>query len=309
LADAEQSYTRALQVKPAFAEALCNRGTLLHRLGRHDAALADYDLALQARPAYALAHQYRGNTLRALGRNEDAIAAYHQALACGADAQHLPYIHYMLATLGAEAAPASPPLQYVRELFDQYAGHFDEHLVDQLQYRTPELLVDALRPSLPPGQLDTLDLGCGTGLCAPLLAPFSASLTGVDLSENMLAQARRRGGYTRLACSDIASFLRQCAQQYDLVVAADVFVYVGELDTVFEGVRAALRPGGVFAFSVEAGQDTGVALRESGRYAHGEAYVRTLSTRHGFEIRELSRHAVRQDKGAGIEGYLVVLRG
>jgi predicted TPR repeat methyltransferase len=308
-ADAEESYGRALQLKPAFAEGLCNRGTLMQRLGRHEEALADYGLALQARPQYALAHQYRANTLRALGRHEEAIAAYHQALACGADAQHQPYLHYMLATLGAEPAPAAPPAQYVRELFDQYAGHFDEHLVGKLQYRTPQLLVDALRPALPPGQLDTLDLGCGTGLCAPLLAPFSTSLTGVDLSQNMLAEARRRGLYTGLACDDITSYLRHCTQQYDLVAAADVFVYVGELDPVFEGVRAILRPGGVFAFSVEAEADAGLTLRPSGRYAHGEAYLRMLAGRHGFEVRELSRHAVRQDRGADVEGYLVVLRG
>src|SRR5882724_701396 len=131
---------------------------------------------------------HRGRALADMGRRDEAVAAYRKALACGGDARE---IMYVLACLGAEPIPEAAPVEYVKGLFDQYAAAFDEHLVETLEYKTPALLVDIMRELVPStsGLLDVLDIGCGTGLCGPLLRPWARTLVGVDLSPKMLAKA------------------------------------------------------------------------------------------------------------------------
>ncbi|WP_188564250.1 tetratricopeptide repeat protein [Undibacterium terreum] len=303
------TYSSLIQAYPAYADAWCNRGMALQKSQLFQQALENYDEALRLRPDFANAHLYRANSLRALGRTEEAKSAYLHAREQGADAEQ---VDYALAALGVIAAPASSPASYVKELFDQYAEHFDLHLLEGLQYRTPALLVDMLReglkaPSLA-GTLDIVDLGCGTGLCGTLLKPFSRKLIGVDLSPNMLQQAAARNVYDTLACAEINQFLSDKPESCDVVLAADVFVYVGDLAGIFAAARAALRSDGLFAFSVEESEQEEIVLRPSLRFAHSSAYLQRMAERHGFIIKKMDSRVIRQDDGADLYGFLVVLQ-
>ena len=312
--DAIAAYDRALALAER-ADVWCARGAALKKSGQLVAALASYDQALRLRPDYALAAHYRANVLRALGRNQEARTAYHRALALGCDTVE---IRFALAALGEGEVPAAAPSAYVKDLFDQYAGHFDRHLVEVLGYRTPLLLGELLgRHGLSAGAaggqpqlLDVLDLGCGTGLCGPILRPLAQTLTGVDLSEKMLDKAREPGLYDELACADILEWLHGRQAQWDLVLAADVFVYVGDLAPVFGQVGAALRAGGLFAFSVETGKDEGdgYAITPSNRYAHAPDYVRATARAAGFELLEMSPAVLRREHETDVPGQLVLLR-
>jgi predicted TPR repeat methyltransferase len=154
-----------------------------------------------------------------------------------------------------------------------------------------------------------LDLGCGTGLCGPLLRPMTERLEGVDLSGNMLSKARALGVYDRLIQGELAQYLAGAGQRYELVVSADVFIYVGALEEVFDGVARVLEPGGAFVFSVEllpAGHD--FLLRPSQRYAHSERYLRALALRHGFEIKSSAHLPVREDQRQPIPGLYMCLQ-
>jgi predicted TPR repeat methyltransferase len=277
--------------------------------------LNSFRQALDIRADYARAQLGIANTLRTLGHSDDAVAAYEKALGLGADPE---LVGYMLAALGAQQAPASSPAAYVQGLFDQYAGRFDRHLVEVLQYRTPALLADAVRRSalqtaVAAAVLDVLDLGCGTGLCGALLRPIARKLEGVDLSPRMLERARELGIYDALHCAEMTGFLLARPISADLIVAADVFVYAGDLAAVFAAARAALRPTGQLAFSVEvlgAGglpDAVGFALRPSGRYAHSEAYLRGLAAAHGFSVSALESCVLRKEDGADIAGLLAVM--
>jgi predicted TPR repeat methyltransferase len=280
-------------------------GTALKRLGRLDAALHSYERALVLKPDYANAHHYRANTLRSLHRNEEAIDAYRQALALGADQQQ---VSFALAALGAGDAPVASPAGYVRDLFDQYAGHFDEHLVDRLGYRTPALLDAAIRKVADIGNARVLDLGCGTGLMGQYLRPRASRLVGVDLSARMLDKARERGIYDQLECSGIDAYLATQAASFELVAAADVLVYFGDLAPLFGQVRRALSAGGWFGFSVEASMDADFALRPSNRYAHSLAYLRRLAAAAGFAVCAEEAAPLRTENGAPVDGFLLVLR-
>jgi predicted TPR repeat methyltransferase len=305
--EAIHSYECALRINPDYAEAWCNRGTALYKLHEYEAALDSFELALQIRPDYANAHHYRGNVLRALDRPQQAIGAYQQALAHGADASQL---NYLLAALGVGGTPSVAPASYVKELFDQYAGHFDQHLQGVLQYQVPRLLAEAIDRHRAMDELDTLDAGCGTGLCAPYLRPYSRRLTGVDLSEKMLDKAAQTALYDELICAELGQFLALQPECFDLIAAADVLVYIGDLQAVFEGARLALRRGGLLAFSVEQGAAQELLdfrLQTSHRYAHSVDYIKRLASRHGFSVAGMQAAIARQDKGDDISIWLVVL--
>jgi len=300
--EAVDTYRNAVEADPGNAQAWSAYGTLLLRMGDSGHALVCHHRALALQPGNAQAHLHYANALRALNRIGDAIDAYRDALACGADADA---VTYHLAALGVHPAPAAPPAHYVAALFDQYADGFDQHLQQVLHYRVPGLLMDALAGRLNAPALDVIDLGCGTGLCGPLLRPHARTLVGVDLSPQMLEQSLRRGVYDELVCADITAVLQ--GRGADLLVAADVLVYLGDLQPLFRAVRQALRPGGLFGFSVEALERGEYALRGSGRYAHAASYLRAQAQAHGLTVESLAEQTLRQDAGENVAGYIVVL--
>lgn len=304
LPEAVESFDRALHLRPDWAEAYCAQGMSLHRLGEFGAAVDSYDQAIRHRPDYALAHYHRGNALRALDRREEAIAAYRAALAHGDNPET---IAFALASVGEGETPAALPNDYVRSLFDQYANHFDQHLTEVLGYKTPAVLDALLRHVAPSSELATVDLGCGTGLCGPYLRAYSRKLVGVDLSQQMLDKAAERKLYDELACDDLTGYLRGRTASFDLAVAADVFVYIGDLALVFDTVHAALRPGGRFCFSVEAGEGADYVLRPSNRYAHTLEYLQRLAAATGFTILATQAMEARQENGAPIAAHAIIM--
>ena len=213
--------------------------------------------------------------------------------------------HY-LASVSAIASPA-PPRHFVVSLFDSYAEGFEQHLVEVLNYRAHQVLaqrVTAMNRRFAAG----LDLGCGTGLCGALVQPVTQWLEGVDLSCIMVTQARSRGVYDQVEQADVVQHLAAAPRRYDLVLAADVFIYVGALEAVFAGVARVMEPSGLFCFSVEvAGEDEDFALRPSLRYVHSERYLRRLAAEHGFEVDTVERHPIREDQQRPIPGLFASL--
>ena len=305
LQEAVESFDRAIHLRPDWAEAYSAQGASLHKLGEFAASLDSYDQALKHQPDYALAHYHRGNALRSLGRREEAVAAYRAALAHGDDPET---IAFALASVGEGTPPPALPNDYVRSLFDQYANHFDQHLTEVLGYQTPAVLDALLRHVAPASELNTVDLGCGTGLCGPYLRAYSRRLDGVDLSQQMLDKAAERQLYDELACADLLAYLDDRNAAYDLAVAADVFVYIGDLAPVFRAVHAALRPGGRFCFSVEAGDDADYVLRPSNRYAHTLEYLQRLAAGTGFTVLASQALAAREENGAPIAAHAIIMR-
>lgn len=338
--EALESYERALAINPAYAEAYNNRGVALRRLRRSAEALASYERALKIKPAYAEAHNNRATVLRedlkknpealiaadmalslnarepdahlnrahalvALKRPDEAIVSYRNALACGGNAELL---SYYLAALGAEATPSTSPLRYVESLFDEYAGHFDRSLAG-LKYAVPEQLLEAVVTRTHPQErsLEIIDLGCGTGLCAPLFRPIARTLTGVDLSAGMLEKAGERALYDHLVKADLVDFLDAHPASFDLAIATDVFIYVGALERSFAAVAGALRRNGHFAFSVEACDGAGFVIRPSRRFAHSIPYLEALAGQYGFHVDGIIPIAVRQEEGQDIPGHIAVL--
>lgn len=313
--DAIDGYEDVLHLQPGHIQALCNRGICLQKIQQFPAAAESFERAIKIKPDYVRAHLQHGNTLRQMGQDDAAITACQAAAKYCKDEAELAHINYVLAALGVMDAPAMSPPAYIAELFDQYAGHFDAHLLEVLHYQVPSLLGKAVSRHIRPikaGPGNYLDLGCGTGLCATYLRPNASKLTGIDLSEKMLGQARKTGLYDELHCAEICDWLQLQDQDFDLIIAADVFVYIGQLDTVFAAVSRVMQAGAVLGFSVEASDNTtdenaDYILRPSQRYAHSHAYLQRLAHSHGFKIVESSREIARQDKGEDVPAHIIVM--
>jgi predicted TPR repeat methyltransferase len=305
-ADALPAFERLLKLQPQHAEAWFRHGQTLQLLDRHADALPSYERALALDAAQPQAWLNRAGILKDSGRSGDAIDAYRAALAHGADAEQ---VQFHLAVLEGGRTPERAPRAYVQELFDDYAERFEQHLVGALNYRGHRVLVEMLQHAAAGRHVQcALDLGCGTGLCGPLLKSFAAQVDGVDLSAQMLEQARKRGVYDRLVQGDIVEHLQTTDARYDLVNAADVFTYLGDLGAVFEGVARVLQRGGVFGFSVEAAADTvEFELRGSLRYAHSRRHIEMLAQRHGYTLRQCVQQPLREDQRKPIDALYVVL--
>ena len=213
--------------------------------------------------------------LRGLGHLDAAIRVGRKLLELAPGNVSIAYL--LKAVSGATDVERSPPA-YLVECFDGYAESFDEKLVQGLHYDVPATLCSAVERLAGPGRrFYSLDIGCGTGLCGPLLRPMSAELIGVDVSPRMLEQARRRGVYDELLCADLPGCLERWPARFDLVIAADLLIYFGDLRPLWAALTEVLRPGGLLAFNTERLEDEGYRLLPSGRFAHSLAYVRSIS--------------------------------
>lgn len=307
LAEAERHYLAALALDPRRAEAHNNLGATLQLMQRAEAAQASYRRAIAAKPGLSQPYLNLGRLLQELGKSGEAEACYTQALAQGLEPGV--FQHLLDAARGASTAQAPPA--YVRATFDGFAQQFDRHLVDTLDYRVPEMLSSAVRALSPPAQMDILDLGCGTGLCGERLRDLARRLVGVDLAPKMLEVARERGCYAELAHAELGQYLSaQAPASFDLVVAADVLIYIGDIGRIFEEVARVLRASGWFAFSIEQpSQDCdSYRLEQSGRYAQSLAYVRKLAREHGLAERSCLDVAIRKHGAQALPGQLLVLQ-
>lgn len=296
---------RVLLVNPNDVDSLRARAGLLSGLKLINQSLEDYDRALELDPKDHKTYADRAETLLIAKRTEEAAQSFKRALELGGDKAELTYA---LASLGQDVTPETAPANYVTHLFDWYAERFDDHLQNRLKYRTPELLCQEIMQLNPGTGLHVLDLGCGTGLCGPLLKPIAQHMTGVDLSSNMLEMARKRDVYDALVCADLTAYISTRIHQFELVVATDVFIYVGALEAVFAATRAAMKRDGIFAFSFETSEEHDLVLRPSRRYAHSVVYIQQLATTHGFVVQKLEPTVIREEGGENQDGYLALLR-
>ncbi|MFZ6656235.1 tetratricopeptide repeat protein [Undibacterium sp. TJN19] len=317
--EAIRSYERALAINPSLAEPWNNLALIHQKQKNISVALQCARQAAALQPDSAEIHNALGNIYKDAGQIKEAIASYQRAVELDphqGNARH--FIDVLSGNVSVQA-----PQAYVAKIFDDYAERFDEHLQQVLEYNIPAVIGRELK-SYHAGR-DTgwhiLDLGCGTGLVAKELAPIAAHMVGVDLSEKMLLKAQARQIYQRLVQSDLINMTRQEANaSYHVVTAADVFVYLGQLDEIVTDVARLLPVGGLFVFSVETAEETydlsgkeseaqkAYSLRTSGRYAHRPSYLQQLASQVGFHCLQQLPQTIRMENHTAIPGYLYIWR-
>jgi predicted TPR repeat methyltransferase len=296
-----------------IADRRADYAKMLDEGGDPDAAAELMEQALELAPAWAAGWYRFATYLEKAGATQPAIKAYRKTV--NLDADDIFGAGLKLALLGDAATPDQPPSRYVERLFDDYADRFEASLVEKLDYTVPRKLTALIATTGKSYGLG-VDLGCGTGLLGPEIRASVTRLEGFDLSQNMLTKAAEKHVYDHLAQADLSLTPEACGlfadgaqHRADLVTAADVLMYLGNLESVFAIVDALATPGADFAFSVEdAGEGGGFHLAPSLRYAHSETYVRDLCARHSLEVLEIVRTPIRKDGGKQVSGILFLTR-
>lgn len=300
----------AAKLIPGDWEAFNNLGVTHDALGNPALAQACFERALALKPDFLDALNNIAENLRRQNKMDAALATYRRI--CELDPKN-GYAKHMADTLGRQHSDQAPE-QYVVKVFDDYADNFETHLTETLHYQVPQHLVERLIQASPPPTAgwDALDLGCGTGLVGRAISPWSRHLTGVDLSSKMIEKSRASGVYQRLVCDDVVRVLKQGAtSSMDVILAADVFIYIGRLDELVAEAHRVLRPGGHLVFSIETLNDDGgrpYMLEPTGRYSQSLAYMTDLARTHGFVSKVCDASTIRQEAGHAVQGHLCVWR-
>jgi len=303
---AEAAYRTAIELNPAHIDAWTNLGILLNALKRIEEAAACYSKVITLRPKHRDARKLLAMAHCTLGEVDAAVRIFEEWLAEEPDD---PVARHMLAACTGQGVPDRASDGFVQTTFDSFAASFESKLA-KLSYRAPALIAAMLvdRGLEPTRRLDVLDAGCGTGLCGALVALFARTLSGVDLSEGMLKQAAEKNIYHALINAELTEYLRGHREAFDLIVSADTLVYFGDLANVIAAGAGALRPDGLFVFTLEhaVGEpgDATYRLERHGRYGHDQNYVERLLTGAGLRPR-IAQAELRMEAGIPVAGLVV----
>jgi predicted TPR repeat methyltransferase len=283
---------------PNVAAAILGLGEALRAAGQLPVAIAELQRALRLDPELDAARLELGSAWLDAGEADKALEVF-----AGLEPSTPGLAEKIAAAQSMRARPRSDA-GYVRHLFDQFSADYDARMRGQLSYRAPEILRELAGFTLMGrAGLAILDLGCGTGLSGAAFADLKARLDGIDLSPAMIEKARARGVYDTLTVGDIENL--PATASYDLVLAADTMVYLGELAPVLGSVARALGPGGQFLFTVERADGEGFELGPKRRWRHSESYLRAAAQTHGFAIAGMLDCVPRMEAGLAVEGLAV----
>ncbi len=337
--EAGAAYRRSITLSPELAEDHLALGRVLQTLGDFDEAIGSYRKVLSLTPRDGQAKQLLVSALWSAGRLQEAVAVATEAVVEAPDSYDAHYglalaleragrkqealhsfkraaslasdpdrVQFEIAALGDGDSPPTAPADYVVGLFDGFSARFDQHMVERLKYDAPRQLYEAVRPFLSAEKVDVADLGCGTGLSG---VPFRAGarfLVGVDLAPRMIAAAKARSIYDELHIADVTTFLTEREDRFHLIIAADLFIYVGDLGRIIPAAARSLRACGWLVFSVEAQSEPGFRLQETRRYSHSLGYLELLARNAGFEVKVAQSVTLRMENGRPLPGHSVVFQ-
>lgn len=300
------TYARLLVLDPDNIDGHYNLGGCYRDLDEDNQAMVCYQRTLALQPTHLPASRNLAYLHHRAGQDDQAIHYYTQVLEQQPEDES---IGYLLAALLGVPLDHVPDV-YIRNFFDGYAADFEHSLVDELGYDNPRQLYTCLCHSSAHGSKCThgLDLGCGTGLSGLAFRGMVAILDGVDLSSKMLSRAADKECYTQLHQDSILHHLASTPETYDLFLATDVFIYVGDLLPIFTAAQAVARPKALFCFSTEHLDNGAYQLLSTGRFAYAPAYIRDLAQRTGWKVLTQESARLRRERDAWLTGDLWILR-
>lgn len=353
--DAAEAYEYANTLDPLHWSSMANLGAVLQdELAKHREAIVAYNKAyniltnmeeeptdpppeprfilsqLQHRIGLCIAHDLSQKcTLQDDPDTEltcKELATHAFALAVEFDPDNEPAKH-MLATITADATVKRASNTYVKSLFDNYAQNFEYSLVQELGYTGYERLRRGFDRAFGgtenvPTFTKVVDAGCGTGLVGEQFRNVSQHLIGVDLSQAILDEAVkvRPTLYDQVLVGDVTQVFRE-QKPISLIIAADSYIYFGDLVPLFESMQEGLQDGGYAAFTLEnvntdnekllaeSKPDWRWQLTASGRFAHRKEYVLTAGNAHQLELVHYEKlDDFRFEKGVGVQGHIFVMK-
>lgn len=339
--DTKQAFEKAIELNPNDSDLYLQLGNCYKKEKDYKSALVYFKKAIQINNKCHLCYHQIADTYNKLNKFELSIFYLQKAIKICPDfyealfsmaqcyrkmkneTKMIEYLHktllkspehpganHLLASLNKETS-SKYSSEYARDLFDRYADYFEDHLVRSLKYQVPFIIKEKLIYLNPPKDSKILDLGCGTGLLGKTIVDIFPNLVGVDISSNMIEETRKKDIYTTLHVNDIHDFLLKNVQKFDLIIAADVFIYIGDLQTIFSRAKKSLNNDGYFIFTTELFTGTNnenYQLAKHGRFSHKVGYIESLCKDIGFNIVEKEEIILRQENKIEQKGIIFTLQ-
>ncbi|MBF0225237.1 MAG: tetratricopeptide repeat protein [Desulfobacterales bacterium] len=306
---AEKSLKKAIELNPNYVDAYDNLGNVLLVLKKIDEAISCYNKAIEINPNSLSSYYNLAFALRDTDRTNESIEAFKKVVEL--DPNNFSAQHLLDALQGNTTEIA--PKQYVKSLFDMYSKKFDQHLLEILEYRTPQIILKTIEPFIDNGGQtnalpfqNTLDLGCGTGLSGLIFKDLTERLTGIDISGKMINEAKKKNVYDKIYVTDIIEYLKSTDEKYDCFIASDVFVYFGDMLPVFNSISRIALKGAFFIFSIESAQVEKYILNSTGRYSHSKDYIISLAKEHNFTLKTVHSAELRKQSQKAVIGEIFV---
>jgi len=247
-----------------------------------------------------------GELTHILGRRDQTRAAYEKYLDLVPDDEET---KHLLFALRDQPPPPRASDKCIQQLYQRFSSFYEFNVCEELYYEAPQRLHDLLKAVVGDRQdLAVLDLGCGSGLAGLRLKPLAARMRGVDLSPEMIELARARNIYDQLEVAEITRWLGGHREHFDLVAACDCLIYFGDLRQVVIPVSERLERNGIFAFTLERGEQYPFQLTDTGRFTHHAQHVREVAAEAALHVEHLSEGYLRMEYGAEVTGLFVVLK-
>lgn len=271
-----------------------------------DTAQAEISIrkAIELQPEHVEALHLLANVLMAQQQYPEARGIYQRIISLSPEDASAAYAFRILNG----ERPDAPPRQHVQGIFNELAESFDDHL-EELGYRGPQILLELLNGLFSQGHRfrRMLDIGCGTGGAGQAFRDQVDYCQGIDIAERMVDISRETGCYHQLAVAEVQDLPAEDAD-FDLVVAADVLPYFGDLAKVLPAIFQRMESGGYLLLTAEQLNGDGDYRVDtaSGRYQMSGAYLRQAAQEHGFEVVAMETHPLRRERGEWQDGLFSI---
>jgi predicted TPR repeat methyltransferase len=298
--------TQQSKVRELSATELADFAIRLRDEGKVQAAYLCQQRASELQPADAILLRDLGELAHIVGKRTEARQTYEDYLL------HVPddaEIQHLLTSLRGDTAPTRVPNKCIHQLYQRFSVFYESNMCDELGYEGPLHLRSAIEQTLGGRSgLSVLDLGCGTGLAGLEVVDRASRLVGIDLSPDMIEQARRQDIYDELHVAEVTTWLDHSQEQFDLIIACDTLIYFGDLRQVISLANKRLAPNGVIAFSVERADSGTFRLTDNGRYVHHPDHILDSACESNMTVVRQSEAFLRMEYGQEVTGLFVTLR-
>ncbi|WP_419420138.1 tetratricopeptide repeat protein [Legionella sp. D16C41] len=298
-------YDYLLQKDPTNIEYLYNSGVAQMALGHLNEAINHFEHLLNEQHDHFAALNNLAAIYMRLNDKEKAKVLLTQALAVNPNDKTS---KHMLNAIAGSTEQAETSTEYAANLFNNYALYYDQHVQKHLKYSLPNQILNLLEELKISHCEKTLDLGCGTGLTGQVLRDSTQQLIGVDIAKKMLDWARPKGIYDNLIEAEALTYLTNNKELYNLIVAADVLPYFGDLSSLFQQISQHLENEGYFIFTTEISSIMPWQLQTSARFSHHEKYLEQLAHANLFEIKAKKQIIARHQDSLPLPVWLVALQ-
>lgn len=298
-------YLRLAQIEAGF-DCYYNLGVIYMYQDHHDDAIQYFQQALEMEPGNTAILNNLGAIYIKKGQHEKAAPYYEQVLQQQPDNSEA---SHLLRAIKQDSTPEFTPTTYTKNLFNQYAPYYDQHLKTYLHYKAPQQVFDAVNEQMndPDPKWRVLDIGCGTGLSGEPFRKPAKELIGVDIAPKMIEIAQDKELYDQLYCGDLTHIMSDL-YHFDVILAVDVVSYIGEIDRFLQTVHKALGPDGLLAFTTEKSLHYPYRLTRHARFAHHKDYIEKLINQNGLQLDRRDNIVLREQKRTPVEGHLFIAR-